>query len=87
MNFSPLRVGLIGCGNISGEYMQTLAQARAWLYVSACADQATGRAQERCLAIGIGIGSGYLFPTTFKREVVSDYRCPRSFRSGVAGRV
>ncbi|MCM1163867.1 MAG: ketol-acid reductoisomerase [Muribaculaceae bacterium] len=33
---------------------------------------ATGRALERCLALGIGIGSGYLFETTFKREAVSD---------------
>jgi ketol-acid reductoisomerase len=32
----------------------------------------TGRAEERCLAVGIGIGSGYLFPTTFKNEVYSD---------------
>ncbi len=33
---------------------------------------ATGRARERCLAVGIGIGSGYLFPTTFDMEVYSD---------------
>ena len=33
---------------------------------------ATGHATERCLALGIGIGSGYLFETTFKREVYSD---------------
>jgi len=33
---------------------------------------ATGRAMERCMALGIGIGSGYLFPTTFEREVTSD---------------
>ena len=33
---------------------------------------ATGRAKERALAIGIGIGSGYLFETTFKKEVYSD---------------
>jgi ketol-acid reductoisomerase len=33
---------------------------------------ATGRAKERCLALGIGIGSGYLFPTTFEKEVYSD---------------
>jgi ketol-acid reductoisomerase len=33
---------------------------------------ATGRAHERCQAIGIGIGSGYLFPTTFENEVHSD---------------
>lgn len=33
---------------------------------------ATGRARERIIALGIGIGSGYLFETTFKREVYSD---------------
>jgi ketol-acid reductoisomerase len=33
---------------------------------------ATGRAKERCLALGIGIGSGYLFETTFANEVYSD---------------
>ena len=27
---------------------------------------ATGRAWERCIALGIAIGSGYLFPTTFR---------------------
>ncbi|XOD66514.1 MAG: ketol-acid reductoisomerase [Flavobacteriales bacterium Tduv] len=32
----------------------------------------TGKAKERTLAIGIGIGSGYLFETTFKKEVYSD---------------
>lgn len=33
---------------------------------------ATGRARERCIALGIGVGSGYLFETNFKREVFSD---------------
>jgi ketol-acid reductoisomerase len=33
---------------------------------------ATGRAKERCIALGIAIGSGYLFPTTFENEVYSD---------------
>ena len=33
---------------------------------------ATGRARERCIALGIAIGSGYLFPTTFQKEVYSD---------------
>lgn len=33
---------------------------------------ATGRAKERVLAMGIGIGAGYLFETTFKKEVYSD---------------
>ena len=32
----------------------------------------TGRAKERTIAVGIGIGSGYLFPTTFEKEVHSD---------------
>ena len=33
---------------------------------------ATGRAMERVIALGIGVGSGYLFETDFKREVYSD---------------
>ncbi len=33
---------------------------------------ATGRAKDRVLALGIGIGSGYLFETNFSREVYSD---------------
>jgi len=33
---------------------------------------ATGKAKDRVVALGIGIGSGYLFETTFKREVYSD---------------
>ncbi|MDD6254091.1 MAG: ketol-acid reductoisomerase [Bacteroidales bacterium] len=32
----------------------------------------TGRALDRTIALGIGIGSGYLFETTFRREAVSD---------------
>ena len=33
---------------------------------------ATGKAWDRVIALGIGIGSGYLFETTFKREATSD---------------
>ncbi len=33
---------------------------------------ATGKAFERAVALGIGVGSGYLFETDFKREVFSD---------------
>ena len=33
---------------------------------------ATGKAFERAVSMGIGVGSGYLFETTFKREVFSD---------------
>jgi ketol-acid reductoisomerase len=43
---------------------------------------ATGRAKERCLAIGIGIGSGYLFPTTFQHEVFSDLTGERGVLMG-----
>jgi len=33
---------------------------------------ATGKARERVIALGIAIGSGYLFETDFKKEVFSD---------------
>ena len=33
---------------------------------------ATGKAREKTIALGIGVGSGYLFETTFKKEVYSD---------------
>lgn len=33
---------------------------------------ATGRAKDRVVALGIGVGSGYLFETTFQQEVYSD---------------
>lgn len=42
----------------------------------------TGRAQERTMAIGIGIGSGYLFPTTFEQEVYSDLTGERGVLMG-----
>jgi ketol-acid reductoisomerase len=38
----------------------------------AVGQDATGRAKDRALALGIGIGAGYLFPTTFEKEVFSD---------------
>jgi ketol-acid reductoisomerase len=43
---------------------------------------ATGRAEERCLAVGIAIGSGYLFPTTFQNEVYSDLTGERGVLMG-----
>jgi ketol-acid reductoisomerase len=42
----------------------------------------TGRAFERCVATGIGIGSGYLFPTTFEKEVYSDLTGERGVLMG-----
>ncbi|MBW1725427.1 MAG: ketol-acid reductoisomerase [Deltaproteobacteria bacterium] len=42
----------------------------------------TGRAKERTLALGIAIGSGYLFPTTFENEVHSDLTGERGVLMG-----
>jgi ketol-acid reductoisomerase len=42
----------------------------------------TGRALDRTLAIGIAIGSGYLFPTTFENEVYSDLTGERGVLMG-----
>jgi ketol-acid reductoisomerase len=42
----------------------------------------TGRATERTLAVGIAIGSGYLFPTTFEGEVHSDLTGERGVLMG-----
>ncbi len=43
---------------------------------------ASGKAEEKALAIGIGIGSGYLFKTTFKHEVYSDLTGERGVLMG-----
>lgn len=46
----------------------------------------TGKARERALALGIGIGSGYLFETTFEKEVYSDLTGERGILMGaIAG--
>ncbi len=42
----------------------------------------TGRARQRTLATGIAIGSGYLFPTTFEKEVHSDLTGERGVLMG-----
>lgn len=42
----------------------------------------TGRAEERAVALGIAIGSGYLFPTTFEKEVFSDLTGERGVLMG-----
>jgi len=43
---------------------------------------ATGRARERCLALGIAVGSGYLFETTFQGETFSDLTGERGVLMG-----
>jgi ketol-acid reductoisomerase len=42
----------------------------------------TGRARERAIALGLAIGSGYLFPTTFEKEVFSDLTGERGVLMG-----
>jgi ketol-acid reductoisomerase len=43
---------------------------------------ATGKAEDRVKALGIAIGSGYLFPTTFEKEVYSDLTGERGVLMG-----
>src|SRR5262245_14985340 len=43
---------------------------------------ATGKARDRRLALGVAIGSGYLFETTFKKEVVRDLTGERGVLMG-----
>src|SRR5579883_224576 len=43
---------------------------------------ASGKARERALALGIAIGSGYLFETTFQKEVFSDLTGERGVLMG-----
>jgi ketol-acid reductoisomerase len=76
------RTGIIPPGNIdvilaapkgSGTSLRRLFLAGKGLNSSYAVHQdSTGRAHDRAIALGIGIGSGYLFETTFKREVYSD---------------
>jgi len=47
---------------------------------------ATGKAYERVVALGIGVGSGYLFETDFRKEVYSDLTGERGVLMGaIAG--
>ena len=47
---------------------------------------ATKKAKERVIAMGIGVGAGYLFETTFKKEVYSDLTGERGVLMGaIAG--
>jgi len=43
---------------------------------------ATGKARDKVIALGIGVGSGYLFETTFKKEVYSDLTGERGILMG-----
>ena len=57
----------------SGTSLRTMfLEGRGLNSSSAVYQDATGKALEKVLAFGIGIGSGYMFETTFKREATSD---------------
>jgi len=48
----------------------------------AVAQDATGKGGDRCKALGIAVGSGFLFPTTFEKEVTSDLTGERGILMG-----
>ena len=45
----------------------------------------TGRAMDRTIALGIAIGSGYLFPTTFQNEVFSEFHVMAGTMASIRG--
>jgi len=67
----------------SGTSVRRNFQAGSGINSSFAVDQdATGRALERTLALGIAVGSGFLFETTFKHEVYSDLTGERGVLMG-----
>lgn len=71
----------------SGTSLRSLFLEGCGLNSSFAVEQdATGSARERALAIGIAIGSGYLFETTFQKEAYSDLTGERGVLMGaIAG--
>ncbi len=67
----------------SGTSLRRLFVAGRGLNSSFAIDQdASGKAREKVVALGIGVGSGYLFETTFKKEVFSDLTGERGILMG-----
>ena len=67
----------------SGTSLRRMFQAGKGLNSSyAIFQDATGRAHERVVALGIGVGSGYLFETNFEKEVYSDLTGERGILMG-----
>ena len=71
----------------SGTSLRTLFKQGSGLNSSYAVEQdASGKALEKVLALGIGIGSGYLFETSFQKEVYSDLTGERGVLMGaIAG--
>lgn len=67
----------------SGTSLRRLFQEGRGLNSSyAIFQDATGKALEKVTALGIGVGSGYLFETTFEKEVYSDLTGERGILMG-----
>ena len=71
----------------SGRSLRTMFQQGKGLNSSyAIFQDVTGNAKETATALGIGVGSGYLFETDFKKEVYSDLTGERGILMGaIAG--
>jgi len=71
----------------SGRSLRTLFLAKKGLNSSfAVFQDASGKARDKALALGIAIGSGFLFETTFEKEVHSDLTGERGVLMGaIAG--
>lgn len=80
----PADVDVIMCApKGSGTSVRRNFLAGAGINSSYCVFQDyTGKADDRALALGIAIGSGYLFPTTFEKEVFSDLTGERGVLMG-----
>ena len=64
---------IMGAPKGSGTSLRTMfLEGRGLNSSYAIYQDVTGKAMDRVLAFGIGIGSGYMFETTFQREAVSD---------------
>lgn len=67
----------------SGTSVRRLFKAGKGINSSYAVEQdASGRAEEKAIAFGIAIGSGYLFKTTFRNEAVSDLTGERGVLMG-----
>jgi hypothetical protein len=57
----------------SGRTVRTLFKEGRGINSSVAVFQdVTGKAKEKAIALGVGIGSGYMYDTTFEKEVYSD---------------
>ncbi len=67
-----LDVGLVAPKGSGTSLRRMFLEGRGLNSSYAVYQDATGRARERVISLGIGVGSGYLFETTFQKEVQSD---------------